>query len=85
MFRYLVAILLVVVLAVPAFATCNWECGQSPVDTDGDGTPDATLWSCNNVTQGTLLECEVKVRCWRMAGAGRYCEPYCDGYSCYYI
>jgi hypothetical protein len=85
MFRYVVAILLMVASSAPAFATCTFECAQRPFDSDGDGNADSTLWSCDSVTQGSLLQCEVKVRCWRMAGAGRYCEPYCDGDPCYYI
>ena len=85
MFRYFVAVLLMVALAAPAFATCNFDCAQRAEDADGDGAPDYMVWSCDNASQGSYLNCEVKVRCWRMAGAGRYCEPYCDGYACYYI
>lgn len=34
MFRYVVAILLMVALAAPALGTCTWECSQTPFDSD---------------------------------------------------
>ena len=85
MLRFGVAVLLMVALAVPASGACDFDCVQRAADSDGDGEPDTLIISCDNVFRGTYLNCEVKVRCWRMAGAGRYCEPYCEGSACYYI
>lgn len=85
MLRYIVAVLLSVAVSVPAFATCTFDCVQRPEDADGDGAPDYVIWSCDTVTRGSYLNCEVKVQCWRMGGVGRHCEPYCDGSACYYI
>jgi hypothetical protein len=85
MLRLGMAILLIIALSTPAFASCPHVCKQDPVDADGDGTNESILTTCADDARGTLLTCEVKVRCWYMPGAGRHCEGFCDGSACYYV